>query len=70
MSFGEYHEEYHKSLKLVARRDHLFNELYVVVSEEYGNWDEGRTVDWDRVEVTILLLLSTLGLIKGAEIET
>ena len=53
--------------KLVARRDHLFNDLYVVVSEEYGNWDEGRTVDWDRVEVTILLLLSTLGLIKGAD---
>lgn len=53
--------------KLVARRDHLFNDLYVVVSEEYENWDEGRTVDWDRVEVTILLLLSTLGLIKGAD---
>ena len=53
--------------ELVTRRDNLFNDSYVVVSEEYENWDEGRTVDWDRVEVTILLLLSTLLLIKEAD---
>jgi len=37
----------------MATRDDRFNDLYAIVTEEYENWDEGRTVDWVKVEKAI-----------------
>ena len=41
-----------KTLNMVTRDDR-FNDLYAIVTEEYENWDEGRTVDWVKVEKAI-----------------
>ena len=30
-------------------RNVAFNDLYAVVTIQYGHWDEGETVDWRRV---------------------
>ena len=38
-------------------RDDRFNDLYAIVTEEYENWDEGRTVDWRKVEVAMQKLM-------------
>ena len=38
------------SLKVIEMaRDNAFNDLYAVVTLQYGKWDEGETVDWRRV---------------------
>lgn len=41
----------------MAARDDRFNDLYAIVTEEYENWDEGRTVDWRKVEVAMQRLM-------------
>tara|TARA_B100000287_G_scaffold435624_1_gene505049 strand:- start:14259 stop:14576 length:318 start_codon:yes stop_codon:yes gene_type:complete len=41
----------------MATRDDRFNDLYAIVTEEYENWDEGRTVDWRKVEVAMQRLM-------------
>ena len=41
----------------MATRDDRFNDLYAIVTEEYENWDEGRTVDWEKVEKAMQRLL-------------
>lgn len=45
-----------KTLNMVTRDDR-FNDLYAIVTEEYENWDEGRTVDWKKVEVAMQRLM-------------
>ena len=42
----------------MATRDDRFNDLYAIVTEEYENWDEGRTVDWKKVEVAMQRLMA------------
>ena len=46
----------------MATRDDRFNDLYAIVTEEYENWDEGRTVDWKKVEVAMQRLMVKSGL--------
>ncbi len=41
----------------MVTRDDRFNDLYAIVTEEYENWDEGRTVDWKKVEVAMQRLM-------------
>jgi hypothetical protein len=37
-----------------------FNELYYIVTHEYENWDEGRTVDWEAVQHACSLMVSAI----------
>jgi len=38
----------------------VFNELYYIVTREYENWDEGRTVDWEAVQHACALMVSAI----------